>query len=343
MQVWGIHNDTLGAELVDDGFISLGWDRMPDLRTLGEDRERIRAELARLLPEAKPGAYPVWAGQLLRFAFEMREADLVISPYKRDSTINFGRIVGPYYYAAGEETHRHRRRVDWINTGVSRAVFPQDALHEIGSALALFKVRKHVDAFARYLQTPTPATEVVTAPEVTDAQPEVLDAWVAEEPSAARVEQFTQDFVQRRLLTELGHREFEEFTADLLRAMGYQARVTPYSADGGIDVIAHRDVLGLEPPIIKVQVKHTSASQSRPDVQRPIGTLASGELGLFVTLGSFSSEAIGLERERQNLRLLSGADVVALTMEHYTRLPERWAIRIPLRPVLAVARDEEGR
>ena len=36
-------------------------------------------------------------------------------------------------------------------------------------------------------------------------------------------------------------REFEFFTADLLIAMGYVARATRASADGGIDVIAHRD------------------------------------------------------------------------------------------------------
>lgn len=39
----------------------------------------------------------------------------------------------------------------------------------------------------------------------------------------------------------------------LLRAMGYRTTVTQKSGDGGVDVIASRDPLGIEPPIIKVQ------------------------------------------------------------------------------------------
>ena len=30
--VWGIHNDTLTSELVDEGFASIGWDDVGDLR-----------------------------------------------------------------------------------------------------------------------------------------------------------------------------------------------------------------------------------------------------------------------------------------------------------------------
>lgn len=172
---------------------------------------------------------------------------------------------------------------------------------------------------------------------------EPAEEWAEDEPSAARLEQFTHDFILKSLLEEVSHEEFERFTADLLRAMGYQARVTPYSADGGVDIISHRDPLGLEPPQIKVQCKHTAAQQSRPDVQRLSGTLARGAMALFVCLGNYSKDAIGYERERQNLRLLSGADVVDLTLQHYSLLPAKWRARVPLRQVYVMDRSAEGR
>ena len=142
----------------------------------------------------------------------------------------------------------------------------------------------------------------------------------------------------KTLLHDLEHEEFEHFTADLLRAMGYQARVTPYVADDGIDAIAHRDPLGLEPPTIKVQCKHTDHTQSRPDVQRLIGTLSAGELGLFVTLGAYSRDAVDLERERQNLRLFSGKDVTDLTLQYYEQLTPHWRNRLPMRHVYVLDR-----
>ena len=93
-----------------------------------------------------------------------------------------------------------------------------------------------------------------------------------------------------RLNTKLVPYRFEMFTAGLLQAMGYRAEMTPASSDGGIDVTAYRDPLGLEPPIIKVQCKRTVDTIGGPDVQKLMGTLAPGsiEVGLFITLGTFT-------------------------------------------------------
>lgn len=337
--IWGIHNDALTDELVDEGFVSIGWE-IGDIRAIGSGRTQLKEALERRYPDEKPGAYPVWAGILLRFAFEMEPGDIVIAPNKRDSTLNFGRIVGPYEFEVSEPVHPHRRRVEWLNTGVSRGLFPQKALYEIGSALTLFRVKNNVDVFNAFL---TGNQQGAIDPQPAAAPQEAAEEWAEDEPSATRLEQFAHDTILKALLEELSHEEFEHFTADLLRAMGYQARVTPFSSDGGIDVIAHRDPLGLEPPQIKVQCKHTAAQQSRPDVQRLSGTLAQGEMALFVCLGNYTREALGYERERQNLRLLTGADVVDLTLKHYDLLPAKWRVRMPLRQVYVVDRVAEGR
>lgn len=339
--IWGIHNDALGAELIEQGFVSIGWEEIPDLRTIQRDRASLKDLVRRTYPHIKPGAVPVWAGILYRFASEMEEGDMVVAPFKPDSTLNFGVVDGPYEYRSDVARHPHRRRVKWLRTGVARGLFPQPALYEIGSAVTLFQVRNHADVFRQFLD----ASSEETFEQATATQPAIADDsadTISDEPNADRIEQHTRDFIAKVLLRELTHEEFEYFTADLLRSMGYQARVTPFSADGGVDVIAHKDPLGLEPPLIKVQCKHTSSTQSRPDVQRLIGTLSSGEVGLFVTLGSFSKDAVDLERERQNLRLFGGSDITRLTLEHYDQLPAQWRERLPLRPLLVVDRSPEA-
>ena len=85
----------------------------------------------------------------------------------------------------------------------------------------------------------------------------------------------------------------------MLQAIGYQARITAYSQDGGVDVIAYRDPLGVEPPLIKVQCKHMTGTIGAPDVQQLVGTRSANELSVFVTLGSYSREALSIERVRQ--------------------------------------------
>tara|TARA_B100001971_G_C17634679_1_gene260403 strand:+ start:135 stop:458 length:324 start_codon:yes stop_codon:yes gene_type:complete len=106
--------------------------------------------------------------------------------------------------------------------------------------------------------------------------------------------------------------------------MGYHARVTKASGDGGVDVIAHRDELGFEPPIIKVQVKQVLDQIGRPAVQQLHGAIETGEHGLFVTLGGFSNDARVFERRKPNLRLVDGDALIALIYSHYHKFEPRW-------------------
>ncbi|MBD2765911.1 restriction endonuclease [Kocuria sp. cx-455] len=349
MNMWGIHNNEINDQLVEGGFVSVGWE-LGDLTRIGNNRERMKAALRENLPDAKEGAIPIWSGILLRFAFEMNIGDLVISPNKSDGTLNFGEIIGNYEFHPEVRRHRHRRPVQWIRTDVPRGLFPKTALYEIGSALTLFRVKRHTSIFMKFLESNSEEDflewlanddlETLTV----ETPSEDIEIVVEEEadalPTAERIRENTNDFIIRTLLEELEHEEFEHFTADLLRAMGYQARVTSYSSDGGVDILAHRDPLGLEPPLIKVQCKHTTASKGRPEVQGLLGALApKDEHGLFVTLGVYSRDAAALERERQNIRLLGGKEITELTLQYYDQLPIRWRDKLPLRKVYVV--DQE--
>jgi restriction system protein len=334
--IWGVHNDTLTTELVEGGYISIGWDPIGDLRAIAGGRDGLKAELTAKYPDARPRGIAGWAGILGRLRDEMQPGDVVVAPYKPNSTINIGVITGGYEYVAGDPTHRHRRPVTWRKIGLPRTVFTQPALYELGAFLTIFRIRKHAEEFLAALNTSEEAVDVVTKIVEAAAQSEPNEETV-DEPRASRIERHTRDFVLETLHKSLTHVEFEEFTADLLRALGYQARVTQYSQDGGVDVIAHRDPLGVEPPQIKVQCKHLTTTVGAPEVQQLIGTQGQGEYVLFVTLGTYSKDAVSIERQRPGLRLVSGEEVVGLVLENYAKLSERWRTRIPLTSVLVVA------
>jgi len=336
--VWGIHNDTFTTELVNEGFISIGWDEAGDLRQIQDGREGLKDKLSEVLPDAKPRAVALWAGILLRFRDEIQPGDIVVSPYKPDSTINIGVVTGDYEFVSTAEVHQHRRRVEWKQVGLSRTAFSQAALYAIGSMVTVFRVQEHAAEFIAAISAEAPAPEHSTKlVERVERAVQPVEEEVAQEPRATRIERHTKDFVKAALLEDLRHDEFEEFIADLLKSLGYQARVTQYSQDGGVDVIAHRDVLGIEPPLIKVQCKHQVRTVGAPEVQQLSGTQRPGELAVFATLGSYSRDAIAIERQRAGIRLLTGEDIVTLVLEHYSKLPERWRAVIPLTPVLVVA------
>jgi predicted Mrr-cat superfamily restriction endonuclease len=136
---------------VAGGHVAVGWRRIGDLRPIGPDREAIKAALAEAYPDAKPRAIPVWAGVLLRFAFEMQPGDLVVHPCKADSTLAFGRVAGGYEWVReAPPDNRHRRPVEWLEDGVPREAFSESARHELGSSLTLFRVRRNAEELARF-------------------------------------------------------------------------------------------------------------------------------------------------------------------------------------------------
>jgi restriction system protein len=335
--LWGIHNDQSSLDLVEGGFISIGWEELGDLRNVEPEREALKLLLSDAYPSAKPGAIPVWAGVIARFVNEMKIGDYIISPKKADRTLNFGVVDSNFYVAPDVEIHPNRRRVNWLQTGVPRDTFSKAALNEIGSAVTLFQVKRHAAEFLSFLQADT--IGAVATPPDEDSEVDLAE----DEPNAARVDTYSRDFVVD-ILRHVEPYRFEQFIAGLLTAIGYRATATVATGDGGVDVIASRDPLAIEPPIIKVQCKRTILTIGGPDVQKLAGALAHGgsELGLFVTLGGYSNDALHLERTRQDLRLVNGTQLVDLLFEHYEHLDSEWKRLLPLRRVYAVDRDAGG-
>lgn len=329
--IWGIHAGRTGEArslFLEGRVVALGWRKMPDLRTLPADREVYKAKLREAYPAGKPGAIPVWAGQLFRFVHEVREGDLVVYPSKADRVVHIGRITGPYEHADSPvDDYAHRRPVEWLHA-LPRTAFTQGALYEIGSALSFFQVKNYADEFLAVLE----GGSVEAAVDLDETV-----ALVAEE-----IETTTRDFIIKQLARELKGHPFAQFVADLLEAMGYRTRVSSPGPDSGVDIVAHRDQLGIEPPIIKVEVKSGSGSVGEPEVARLFGAVANGEFGLFVTLSSFTPQARRFAASKANLRLIDGDEVVRLTLEYYEHLDSRYKGLIPLRQVYIPEAIEEA-
>lgn len=318
--MWGMHMELHHVmRPVEHGFLSVGWDRVGDLSKLAPARDAFKKALADAYPTTKAGAIPVQAGVLFRFAVEMAKGDYVVYPSKPDRMVNLGVIDGDYQFdPKTDPTFPNRRKVKWLKR-MQRTDFSQTALYEIGSAVTLFQIAAHYDEFLAAFEGRT-------------TEPEAVDDTTVSAVSA-QVEESTEDFILKRLKSGQSPYEFEHFVAHLLNCMGYRTRVTKASGDGGIDIIAHKDELGFEPPIIKVQCKQTLEQSGRPAVQQLHGAIEHGEHGLFVTLGGFSNDAKTYERSKPNLRLIDGTALIELIYAHYHKFEPRFQMLLPLKRV----------
>lgn len=150
---WCVHNTDLpGHVLEEGGFVSVDWAGVGDLRSLGNDRDLVNRRLRVAYPGQKEGAYTNWTGMLIRFAFDMKPGDYVISPVKASRTVDLGVVSGSYWFEDGEQSHQHRVPIAWLATGIPRDDFSADARHEIGGALTLFRVKRNATEFADRLE-----------------------------------------------------------------------------------------------------------------------------------------------------------------------------------------------
>jgi restriction system protein len=152
----------------------------------------------------------------------------------------------------------------------------------------------------------------------------------------------TRDFILKRLAQDLKGHPMVGFVAHLLNTIGYRTRVSPEGLDGGIDILAHKDELGFEPPIIKVQVKSVEGTIGDPVVSALYGKAGSGEFGLLVTLGTFTNQARNFARSESNLRVADGNELVNLIFQHYEQFDSRYKGLLPLKRVYVPEALEES-
>ena len=329
--IWGIHGGTTGDAnklFLEQNFVALGWDEMGDLSGLAASREAFKAAVTEAFPDMKAGAIPGTGGQLYRFIHEMKDGDFIAYPSKLDRHIHLGKITGPYVYDPGRErTYPNLRPVTWLQAH-PRTRFSQGALYEIGAAQSFFQIKNNADEFLAAMES-----ESFT----TSTQEDVTIHLVAED-----IEETTRDFIIKRLARELKGHPFAGFVANLLQTMGFRTRVSPEGPDGGIDIVAHKDELGFEPPIVKVQVKSGEGSVGDPVVSALFGKVADGEVGLLVTLGTATSQAKAFAGTKSNLRLIDGDALVELILEHYDQLDSRYKGLLPLKRVFIPEAVEEA-
>lgn len=328
--IWGIHAGKTGdadSLFLKGGFIALGWPKMGDLGKLKADREEFKIKVATVYPSSKLGAIRTYTGELFRFVHEIKTGDLVAFPSKRDRQIHIGLVEGEYKYdPSKEESYPNLRSVKWLKA-VPRTKFSQGALYEIGSAMSLFQIKNYADEFRAALEG---------KPEAPPAEQDETIKIVAED-----IEETTRDYILKRLSQELKGHPLEEFISHLLGAMGYRTRLSPEGPDSGIDIIAHKDELGFEPPIIKVQVKSTDGSIGDPTVSALYGKVSGNEFGLLVTLGTFTAQAKNFARSKSNLRLIDGDELVMIILQHYEQFDSRYKGLLPLKRVYVPELIEE--
>jgi restriction system protein len=219
MALWMVRSGRHGEGddlALSQSVVGIGWPEVGDLSDI-TTAEQLRARLKAGYPDAKPSTLANWVGQVDAFQRRMQPGDLVALPLKSSPAVAFGRLTGPYRYAAdAPPSMRHQRSVAWIREDVPREGIPQDILYSLGAFLTVCRIQRN-DAEQRvrqlldgHIETRPPLPDVAEVDQASD---------VARQPEVDLVE-LSRDQIRRRLSSRFHGHELARLVGALLEADG---------------------------------------------------------------------------------------------------------------------------
>ena len=306
---------------LERGVIGISWD-FDGADIAAMDREQIRAAYGQAHPSDSKGKVAAGVGQVYRFAHDMTTDSTVVMYDPESRLYHLGVITGPCVAVCDMDGVTYTRDVKWGETA-PRDVLSPSSKNSLGGIQTIFAVSDEVMAD---LMNAAKDKSVVPS---NDSAIDDNNATNDEETLAATYDNGIELIKDR--VNQLDWEDMERLVAGLLKAMGYCTRVMPKGPDGGRDVVASPDALGLESPRIVAEVKHRKGAMGAPAVRAFIGGLRAGDRGLYVSTGCFTKEA-RYEADRANIpvRLLDMDAFVRHYVEIYDKTDDDTRSILPL-------------
>lgn len=308
----------------DSKCVAIGWNDLGDLRQYAT-AEALREAYIHHFGNAKPGRTANAVAMIRKFRDDIQQGDLIVTYSQEYREYLVGEDQGQYEFRSEEELvgeFASIRKVKWHGR-ISRDQLSQSARNSLGSVLTLFSLSADVIGEVEDRLAGKPVAEHTPIDDTPSVEAE-FD--LLREEVKSQGHELIKDKIQ-----SLAPEEMEELTAALLRAMGYQTRVSARGPDRGVDVLASPDGLGLTQPRIKAEVKHRNGSMGSNPIRSFIGALRAGDQGLFISTGGFTREA-RYEAERATIPVtLIDIDMLAdLIVANYERFDIEGQRLLPL-------------
>ena len=322
------------SEALDEGLVFVGFGIDEDLA--GKDEEAVKRLVGDRWPEGSAQQRGRIASQVNMLCNRMAIGDLVVIVLKKNvGSVAIGTVTGEYCFDSSRHGVPHVRTVEWALPSLPVTSEWEPYLPYLIRPNTINPVR-HPETASFVIRTVESGGETVEAESI---QGEFEDGT----NTPASVRGIADQQIVALIKSRFPDKKLERLVAGVLEAEGYTIGPTVDGPDQGVDVLAGHGILGFEPPLMCVQVKHESGPTRAPAVQQLKGAVDDfgAAQGLFVSWGGYTRDA---EREARRsffkIRLWYRDDLIQAVCRNYDRLPAELKAEIPLQRIWTVA--DEG-
>jgi len=317
---------------LSSGVAIIGFREIDDLGNYASIKDLLGA-LKKRLPTDPDKRLENISRQLWSFKDGIKAGDIIILPLKtQPGQIAIGRVKGPYAFSMILDEKRHVRAVDWIRPTFPRSTFKQDLLYSLGAFLTVCRITRNnaEERIAAIInRKPDPGFKEKETQEKIDEHIDIAQA--------------AHDEIVAYIRANFQGHDLARLVEAVLKAEGFITQRSVPGPDGGADILAGKGPFGLDAPTLCVQVKATETS-SDVNVYRALhGTMMgfNAHQGLLVCWGGFTQPVRNEARQQMfKIRLWDQGDLVQAIYRTYDRLDPEIQAELPLKPILALVREE---
>lgn len=304
----------LFQDFKEKNIVAIGWEELGNLTKTSSPKVLMKL-VWEAYADAKEGQKIISASQIIRFRFEFKPGDFIITYNSQERKYLVGEITGEYEYKSNVTKYKNIRKVKWAKE-IDRDRLSPSTKNTLGAISTIFKVGE--DAREEILN-------LLQGKEILKVTSEETEDLIKED-----MKQRANEFIKDRV-SKLDWQDMQRLVAGILRGMGYKTRISPQGPDRGRDIEASPDGLGLVDPRIIVEVKHRSGQMGRSEITSFTGGLRPGHKGIYVSTGGFSKDA-KYEAERANIptTLIDMDSLVNLIVQYYDSFDTETKTLIPL-------------
>ena len=320
------------SRFLENSIVAIGWGHIGDITASTPDDE-IRRLVDAAYPSSKQGTRASWAGQIRRFVKEVEVGDPVVTYDNESRLYHLGEIRSDserrtFVHPDGEKRLEFCREVKWLDE------VPRDSLllsTRNNLTIPLTVSRKSAAASADLRRRASRSQpNVAQGDEPPPPDDETDESETLQQGYIDKSDLFIEDAIAK-----LDWQQLQELVAGIIRAMGYKTIVSSPGPDGGVDIFASPDGLGLVEPRIFVEVKHRPDTRiGSQDIRSFLGGRHEGDRCLYVSTGGFSrdakNQALG---SNIPIRLIDMPQLRELLIDHYEALDSDTRDLVPLKRV----------
>lgn len=315
------------AVLIDDfkekNLVAIGW----NLGNLsGKTKDEIKNIVNEKYPFNSKSQNAIIVSQVYKFASEVKIGDYVLSYNPSTRNYLLGEITSNYIFSDvisnefDEDDYSDIRNVKWLNE-IPRDKLKVQTKNTLGSISTLFSINENTQKDILSIHNGESS--------LGEDEPDNEDVSILMDEIEDKSKEFIKDMVN-----SLNPYDMQDLVAALLRAMGYKTIVSPRGPDRGKDIIASPDGLGLEDPVIVVEVKHQSGSMSSQKIRSFKGALKKSNKGIYVSTGGFTTDAkYEAERSEIPIILMDLDTLVKFIMQYYDNFDSNGRSLLPLKKI----------